>query len=210
MNLINKKRSGVGCKNLMIAKGSVIMVILVVLLFCFAGTVAASSEGEGSHEAHKGWIATDTYRVMNFTVLVIALFFLLRKPVSQALNARIKGIKDQLSELEAKKKDAEKELATYTERLTHLEQESEKLIEEYVRQGNEAKARIIDEAKKTVEKLEEQARRNIEHEFKQAKIKLQQDILEKALVNAETLIKNNITTQDQDKLVDEYLEKVVA
>jgi F-type H+-transporting ATPase subunit b len=210
MNLINKKRSGVGCKNLMIAKGSVVMVILVVLLFCFAGTVAASSEGEGNHEAHKGWIATDTYRVMNFTVLVVGLFFLLRKPVSQALNARIKGIKDQLSELEAKKKDAEKELAKYTERLTHLEQESEKLIEEYVRQGNEAKARIIDEAKKTVEKLEEQARRNIEHEFKQAKIKLQQDILEKALVNAEALIKNKITSQDQDKLVDEYLEKVVA
>jgi F-type H+-transporting ATPase subunit b len=210
MNLINKKRSGVGCKNLMIAKGSVVMVILVVLLFCFAGTVAASSEGEGNHEAHKGCIATDTYRVMNFTVLVVGLFFLLRKPVSQALNARIKGIKDQLSELEAKKKDAEKELAKYTERLTHLEQESEKLIEEYVRQGNEAKARIIDEAKKTVEKLEEQARRNIEHEFKQAKIKLQQDILEKALVNAEALIKNKITSQDQDKLVDEYLEKVVA
>ncbi|MGD2029673.1 MAG: ATP synthase F0 subunit B [Desulfobacterales bacterium] len=210
MNLINKKRSGVGCKNLMIAKGSVVMVILVVLLFCFAGTVAASSEGEVGHEAHKGWIATDTYRVMNFTVLVVGLFFLLRKPVSQALNARIKGIKDQLSELEAKKKDAEKELAKYTERLTHLEQESEKLIEEYVRQGNEAKARIIDEAKKTVEKLEEQARRNIEHEFKQAKIKLQQDILEKALVNAEALIKNKITSQDQDKLVDEYLEKVVA
>jgi F-type H+-transporting ATPase subunit b len=101
-------------------------------------------------------------------------------------------------------------LAKYNERLSHLEQEAEKLIQEYIRQGNEAKARIIDEAKKTVEKLEEHARRNIEHEFKQAKTKLQQDILEKALVNAETLIKDSITTQDQDKLVDEYLEKVVA
>jgi F-type H+-transporting ATPase subunit b len=147
---------------------------------------------------------------MNFAVLAIGLFLLLRKPVSQALDSRIRGIKDQLSELEAKKKAAEKELAKYNERLSHLEQESEKLVEEYIRQGNEAKVRIIDEAKKTVDKLEEQARRNIEHEFKQAKIKLQQDILEKALVNAETLIKNNITTQDQDKLVDEYLEKVVA
>ena len=210
MNLITKRRSGVGRKNLIIAKGSAMMVILAVFLFCFVGAVAASSEGEGGHEAKKGWIATDTYRVMNFTVLVVGLFFLLRKPVSQALDSRIKGIKDQLSELEAKKKDAEKELEKYTERLSHLEQEAENLIEEYIRQGNEAKARIIDEAKKTVDKLEEQARRNIEHEFKQAKIKLQQDILEKALVNAETLIKNSITTQDQDKLVDEYLEKVVA
>ncbi|MGB2928889.1 MAG: ATP synthase F0 subunit B [Desulfobacterales bacterium] len=210
MNLITKRRSGVSRKNLIITKGSAMMVILALFLFCFVGTVAASSEGESGHEGVKGWVATDTYRVMNFAVLAIGLFFLLRKPVSQALDSRIRGIKDQLSELEAKKKDAEKELEKYNERLSHLEQEAEKLIEEYIRQGNEAKARIIDEAKKTVEKLEEQARRNIEHEFKQAKIKLQQDILEKALVNAETLIKNKITTQDQDKLVNEYLEKVVA
>ena len=206
MNLINKRRSGVVRKNLIITKGSAMMVILAVFLFCFVGTVAASSEGNGG----KGWAATDTYKVMNFAVLAIGLFLILRKPVSQALGSRIKDIKDQLSELETKKKEAEKELVKYNERFSLLEQEAEKLIEEYIRQGNEAKARIIDEAKKTVEKLEEQARRNIEHEFKQAKIKLQQDILEKALVNAETLIKNNITTQDQDKLVDEYLEKVVA
>jgi len=206
MNLINKRRSGVGHKNLIITKGSAMMVILAVFLFCFVGTVAASSEGNGG----KGWAATDTYKVMNFAVLAVGLFLILRKPASQALDSRIRGIKDQLSELETKKKEAEKELVKYNERFSLLEQEAEKLIEEYIRQGNEAKARIIDEAKKTVEKLEEQARRNIEHEFKQAKIKLQQDILEKALVNAETLIKNNITTQDQDKLVDEYLEKVVA
>ena len=206
MNLITKRRSGVSRKNPIITKGSAMMVILAVFLFCFVGTVAASSEGNGG----KGWAATDTYKVMNFAVLAIGLFLILRKPASQALDSRIRGIKDQLSELETKKKEAEKELVKYNERFSLLEQEAEKLIEEYIRQGNEAKARIIDEAKKTVEKLEEQARRNIEHEFKQAKIKLQQDILEKALVNAETLIKNNITTQDQDKLVDEYLEKVVA
>ena len=196
MNLNTKRRPSAGRKNRIITKSSatIFIVILALFLFCLAGTVAASSEGGGGHEGVKGWVATDTYRVMNFTVLVVGLFFLLRKPVAQALNSRIKGIKDQLSELEAKKKDAEKELEKYTERLSHLEEEAEKIIEEYIRQGNEAKARIIDEAKKTVEKLEEQARRNIEHEFKQAKIKLQQDILEKALVNAETLIKDNITT----------------
>ena len=206
MNLNIKRRSGIGRKRLMVKKGSTVIVMMAVLLFCLAGVVIAASEGEGD----KGWVATDTYKVMNFSVLAIGLFLILRKPVSQALDSRIKGIKDQLSELETKKKEAEKELAKYNERFSLLEQEAEKLVEEYIRQGNEAKARIIEEAKKAAEKLEEQALRNIENEFKQAKIKLQQDTLEKALVNAETLIKNNITAQDQDKLVDEYLEKVVA
>ena len=206
MNLNIRRRSGINRKNLIVQKGLTVMVIMTVLLFCFVGTTIASSEGNGG----KGWVKTDTYKVMNFAVLAIGLFLILRKPVSQALDSRIKGIKDQLSELETKKKEAEKELVKYNERFSLLEQEAEKLVEEYIRQGNEAKARIIEEAKKAAEKLEEQARRNIENEFKKAKIKLQQDTLEKALVNAETLIKNKITAQDQDKLVDEYLEKVVA
>lgn len=77
--------------------------LAVLLLFCIGGEVMAS--GGGGHEAaSKGWVATDTYRVMNFAVLAIALFFLLKKPVSQALNSRIDGIKDQLKELETKKR----------------------------------------------------------------------------------------------------------
>jgi len=103
MNLNIRRQSGINRKNLIIRKGLTAIVIMAVLLFCFVGTTIASSEGNGG----KGWVATDTYRVMNFAVLAIVLFILLRKPVSQALDSRIRGIKDQLSELETKKKDAE-------------------------------------------------------------------------------------------------------
>jgi F-type H+-transporting ATPase subunit b len=202
-----KKVSGNRLKGWMFKKGPIMVVFMMLLFFCFMGVSMASSEQGGGS---KGWLATDTYKVMNFAVLAIGLFLLLRKPTAQALNSRIKGIKDQLDELEIKKKTAEKQLAEYNRKFTQLEQEAEKLIEDYIRQGNEAKARIIDEAKKAAEKLEEQAQRNIEHEFKQAKVKLQEEILDKALVKTEEIIKNKITAQDQEKLVDEYLEKVVA
>ncbi|MFC1811791.1 hypothetical protein ACFL03_03775 [Thermodesulfobacteriota bacterium] len=182
--------------------------LLAVLFFFYAGTALGSSEG-GQGKA-KGWVATDTYRVMNFAVLAIGLFILLRKPLAQALSGRIEGIKRQLSDLEEKKKAAEKELAEFNERLALLDQEAEKIIEEYIRQGNEAKARILEEAESAAVKLEEQAKRNIENEFKQAKERLQQDIMEKAIEKAEELIKSRITSADQDKMVDEYLEKVVA
>jgi len=207
MNLNCRKWPKHNLKRLIFNKGSIMMVIMTMLFFCFIGVSLASSEGETKS---KGWLATDTYKVMNFGVLAIGLFILMRKPVSQALNSRISGIKEQLSELEEKKQAAEKQLAEYTEKFSGLEQETEKLIEDYIRQGNEAKARIIDEAKKAADKLEEQARRNIEHEFKQAKLELQQEILEKALEKAEEILKDKITAKDEEKLVDEYLDKVVA
>jgi F-type H+-transporting ATPase subunit b len=207
MNLNCKKWPKNNLKRLIFKKGSILMVIMTMLFFCYVGVSLASSEGEVKS---KGWVATDTYKVMNFGVLAIGLFLLMRKPVSQALNSRISGIKEQLSELEEKKQAAEKQLAEYTEKFSSLEQETEKLIEDYIRQGNAAKARIIDEAKKSAEKLEEQARRNVDHEFKQAKLELQQEILEKALEKSEEILKDKITAKDEEKLVDEYLDKVVA
>ena len=207
MNMNCKKWPKNNLKRLIFKKGSIMMVIMTMLFFCYIGVSLASSEGETKS---KGWVATDTYKVMNFGVLAIGLFLLMRKPVSQALNSRISGIKEQLSELEEKKRAAEKQLAEYTEKFSNLEQETEKLIEDYIRQGNQAKARIIDEAKKAAEKLEEQARRNIDHEFKQAKLELQQEIMEKALEKSEEILKNKMTAKDQEKLVDEYLDKVVA
>ncbi len=181
--------------------------LLMALLLLFGVGVAFGSGGEGGP---KGWVPTDTYRVMNFAVLAIGLFFVLKKPVSQALGGRIQGIRDQLEELEAKKKEAEDTLAEYGRKFATLDKEAEDLMAEYIKQGEEAKERILKEAESAAEKLKEQAGRNIEHEFKQARQKLQADIAEKALAKAEAMIKEKITDDDQEKLVDEYLEKVVA
>ena len=207
MNLITAKWPGINRKRRIVNKGSMVIGITTLALFCIVGIVLASS---GEAGGTKGWVATDTYRVMNFTVLAVALFLVMRKPVSKALNSRIKGIEEHLVELEAKKKEAEKQLAAYNEKFATLEAEADKLIDEYVRQGNEAKERILVEAQAAAEKLEEQARRNIEHEFKQTKLKLQEEVLVKALAKAEELIKSKISAQDHEKLVEEYLEKVVA
>jgi len=188
-----------------------LMIVMTTLLLFLAGPAFCSSGGEGGGTiGTKGWINTDTYRVMNFAVLAIGLIILLRKPASNALNDRIKGIKEQLYDLETKKLEAEKNLAQYNERLSLLDKEAEKIVAEYIKQGNEAKKRILDAASDAALKLEEQARRNIEHEFKQARSKLKEEVVEKALVMAEEIIKRNVTGKDQEKLVSEYLEKVVA
>ena len=201
------KRPVIGCKYSLIKSRTFVVVVIMSLLFLFSGVAAAS--GGGGHES-KGWVATDTYKVMNFAVLAIGLFFLLRKPVSQALNDRIKGIREQLSELEEKKEAAEKKLAEYNEKFLKLDKEAEQIVAEYIKQGNEAKQRILKEAESQALKLEEQAKKNIANEFKKAKAKLHEEILEQALVKAEDIIQNKITGEDQDRLVDEYLEKVVA
>ncbi|GAB6909842.1 ATP synthase subunit b 1 [Desulfosarcina cetonica] len=184
---------------------------LIALLLFGSGTLVLASSAEGGHgNEAKGWVATDTYRVMNFAVLFIGLFLVLKKPVAQALGGRIQGIKEQLEELEAKKKAAEAKLAEYNAKMAELDKEAEALLAEYLKQGEDAKDRILKEAELAAEKLKEQASKNIEYEFMQAKATLKEQIVEKALAKAEAMIKQKITSDDQEKLVDEYLEKVVA
>ena len=200
------KTSGTGRSHPM-KKNKALIISYVMLFLTFSISTALCASGEGGT---KGWEWEDTYRVMNFTVLVVALFFVLRKPLSQALGSRIKGIKEQLDDLETQKAEAEKKLAEYNQKLAQLEKEAEKIVDDYVRQGNEAKARILKEAEASAGKLQLQARRNIEHEFAQAKLELQKEIFEKSLVKAEEIIKGKFTGQDQDRIVDDYLKKVVA
>lgn len=186
---------------------AVIYVLGMLLCLFWAATVLGSS---GEAGGTKGWVKEDSFRVMNFAVLAIALVFILRKPLSQALGSRIKGIKEQLEALEARKLEAEKQLAEYNQKLSHLEKEAEKIVDDYIRQGNEAKMRILQEAEAAADKLKAQARRSIEHEFEQAKLNLQEEIFEASLSKAEEIIKNKIAEEDQERIVDEYLKKVVA
>ncbi len=188
------------------------LILLAAVLFVFITTpVYASGGGGEEHGAGpKGWVDTDTYRVYNFAVLFIGLFLLLRKPVANALGSRIKGIKEQLVGLEEKQKETETELAEYEKKLTGLEGEAENIISQYIEQGKDAQARILKEAESEAAKLEEQASRNVEYEFELAKKKLKEDALAQAFARAEEVITDKITEDDQDKLINFYLNKVVA
>ncbi|MDJ0802117.1 MAG: ATP synthase F0 subunit B [Desulfobacterales bacterium] len=193
--------------------GLVLLTGLLAMLLVFSvGTAfGASGGGQGDAEAHgPGWVKTDTYRVLHFIVLAGGLFFLLRKPLATALSARAKGIEEQLSDLESKKTDAERQLAEYSQKFARLEQEAEAIMAEYVRQGEEAKARILKEAEESAEKLKLQAQKTIESEFQNARNALRTEALDKALAKAEEMIKGQISAGDQEKLVDEYLAKVVV
>ena len=193
--------------------GLVLLTGLLAMLLVFSvGTAfGASGGGHGDAEAHgPGWVKTDTYRVLHFIVLAGGLFFLLRKPLSTALSARAKGIEEQLRDLESKKADAERQLAEYSQKFARLEKEAEAIMAEYVRQGEEAKARILKEAEESAEKLKIQAQKTIESEFQSARDELRSEILDKALTKAEEIIKSQISAGDQEKLVDEYLAKVVV
>jgi F-type H+-transporting ATPase subunit b len=186
-----------------------VILLMTLSLLLAVGSVFASSgggHGESSFDKKKDLL----WRTMNFVVLAGALFLLLRKPASQALEARRQGIRNQLDDLEKQKAEAEKELSEYKAKLARLDKEIDQIVAEYVREGEAAKEKILQEAQVAAEKLREQAKKNIEHEFQGARLELMAEMSDQAVKMAETLIKKNISDEDQKRIVDEYLTKVVV
>ncbi|MFO7990394.1 MAG: F0F1 ATP synthase subunit B [Thermodesulfobacteriota bacterium] len=174
------------------------------------GVAVATSWAASDGEVHNSWLTIDTWKTLNFAVLAIGLFLLGRKPAKAFFSSRKKEIADELKDLEQKKAEAEKQLAEYQARFNNLDQESRQIIEDYIKQGEEAKKRIIAQAEAQAEKLEDMAKRSIEQEFKTARMKLQKEISALAVDRAEQVIQNAISSEDQEKIVDDYLKKVVA
>jgi F-type H+-transporting ATPase subunit b len=170
--------------------------------------LASSGGGHGESSFDKG--KDLIWRTMNFVVLAGVLIFLLKKPVAKGLASRRQGIKEELDDLESRKSAAQKELQQYQDKLNQLDKEIEKIVADYIKEGEAAKTKIIEDARASAEKLQQQAKKNMEHEFEKAKRALKAEMADQAVAMAEELIKTNIKDEDQERIVSEYLEKVVV
>ena len=196
---------------LLSTKKSLVSGGLFFVFLLLSATVAMASGDAGHGAAHGGgWTSTDWWRVMNFAVLFIGLFMIFKKVGAPALNDRVEGIKQELTDLASKKEAAIKKMGAYEKRLENLEKEAADIVADYIRQGEAAKVKILEEAKTAADRLSEQAKRHMDHEFAQARERLREEVLEQAINLSKNEIQNNINPDDQNRLVGEYLDKVVA
>ncbi|MEJ2428880.1 MAG: ATP synthase F0 subunit B [Deltaproteobacteria bacterium] len=195
MNWLRLKRSGT----------------IVVLFGCCSLTVFLSAgmawaSGESGHSMWPDFF----YRLLNFTIMVAVLVFIFKKlNLKSYFTKRTETISNTLRDLEEKKKEAEKTYEEYKQKLARLDEETDRILKEYIEQGEREKAKIIANAEKAAAEIRKQTDIAIEQEIKSAKEGLQREIAELSVTAAETLLKEKIGDADQTKLVDDFMTKVV-
>jgi len=188
-----------GGRTVLIVLGCLAIVVLLAL-----GNAWAAEEG-----GHSMW--PDFWkRVLNFTIMVAVLVFLFKKLDLKAyFTKRTANIANTLRDLEEKKKEAEKTYEEYKQKLARLDEETDRILQEYIEQGEREKSKIIANAEKAAAEIRQQTDLAIAQEIKSAKESLQQEIAELSVTAAETLLKEKIAEDDQKKLVDDFMTKVV-
>ena len=181
-------------------------------LLCAASLLALqgvcwAAEG-GGHGGGLNW--TDfAYRSVAFVILVAILVKLLKKPISTFFSSRREEIQQLLAELESKRLETEKRSAEYKTRLAALEDETKKIVAELVAEGEAERQKIIDAAHKQADYIKQQARLSIQQEIKAAKESLQEEIGELTVAAAEKILRKNLQPGDQDRLVRDFMTRVV-
>jgi F-type H+-transporting ATPase subunit b len=171
--------------------------------------LAWASEG-GGHGGEHGLNWYDFgLRFLNFAIMVAILVKLLKKPLTDFLVSRRENIATALAELEQQKAEADAKCKEYKEKLATLDREVEQIVGEYVQEGEVEKGRILEAAEKQAQYLKQQAQLTIQQEVKSARESLQEEIAELSVAAAEEILRKNIKAKDQDRLVQEFMTKVV-
>ncbi|RLB00059.1 MAG: ATP synthase F0 subunit B, partial [Deltaproteobacteria bacterium] len=180
---------------------------ILVLSGCVFATVCIAAEG--GHGGGSGQLEDFLYRLLNFSILVGVMYYVTKKPLANFLANRKESIRRTLQELELKKAEAEKKYEEYQGKLAALDEETKKIIEEYIEEGEREKQKIIEAANKQAQYIKEQAQFAIRQEVKTAKADLQREIAEMTVKTAEEILRKNIKKKDHDRLIDEFRKKVV-
>jgi len=181
-------------------------------LLCAASFTALQgvcwASGGGGDGGHLNW--TDfAYRLVAFVILVAILVKLLKKPICSFLTSRREDIQKLLTELESKRLEAEQRSVEQKAKLAALEDETKKIVAELLAEGEAERQKIIESAQKQAAYIKQQAELAIQQEIKTAREDLQEEIGDLTVAAAEALLRKNLKAADQDRLVRDFMTRVV-
>jgi F-type H+-transporting ATPase subunit b len=180
--------------------------LLGMVLYFACLSNAFASEAEGGH--HLNWMDF-AYRTVALIIVAGVLVKFLRKPIANFLNSRREEIQRLLSELEAKTSEARSEYSRVQARISSLEEDTRKIIDELIAEGEVESKKIIEAAHREAEYIKQQAQIAIEQEIQAARDSLKDEVADLSVAAAQDIIKKKIKVEDQQRLVREFMTKVV-
>jgi len=184
----------------------VLLVALVSFGFASGGEGGEHGGGHGGAAQWKDFM----WRCIDFAALVLIMVWAVKKAdVKRALADRQAGIDKSLREADELKAAAEKKFAEYNAKLAQAHVEAEELQKRIHEEAIVEKSRIVAEAKVAADKIKDQAKTLADQEIVRARAELREEAARLAVQLAEQTLKGAMRPDDQDRLVGEYLTKVV-
>lgn len=182
-----------------------VLALIGVLAF---SALAHASGGEGAEAEGLPW-GNFALRVVNFVIFAYLLYRFFGAKVAAFFGGRRTQIKKDIEDLAQRKTEAEKKLKDVETSIRNLEQEKAAILAEAKTQGEAIKAAIIEKAQKDALAMQAQAVTSAENEARAAFDRVRGEIADQVIEQATKIVREKLGEKDHERLVDEYLTKVV-
>lgn len=187
------------------------------LIFVFASAIVIMGSGIalGSEQGGNGGLIPADWqdfilRVINLLIFLAIIYMIAGSKIKGFFTDRRKQISDELEDMEQRKKEAEKKLQEVEKSIAGIEQERQEILDQAKQQGEALKNSIIEKAHEDAERIRQQAQAKSSQEFQQAIEYLRSEMAEEIIKSAEQIIQQKMGKEEQEKLIDNYLTKVVV
>jgi F0F1-type ATP synthase membrane subunit b/b' len=178
--------------------------IIFNALFLFAEAAGGHSESGGFMKfwnTYMNYPGFELWKFINLAVFLGILYYLLRKPVSEAFKARREEIRAELIKAKAERDAAVAKLEEVEVRLSRLDMEVTAIKEKARVDADMEKERIAAQTENDIAKMREQAGNEIARAGQMAKHDLRKFSAEESIRLAEEMLRGKLNADADAKLV---------
>ena len=181
---------------------------LLIIVAPLAGFAASEEHADAHAEGHGDHTKELLLEWANLLILGGVLVYFARKPIQQFLGERRDTIAKNIATSEQLLRDAEAKLAEWNAKAARLDADVASIIESTRKSADAEKAAILADAEATASRIRQSASGVVERELRAARESLRKEAAELAVTLAGTILREQTSDADRNRLVDEFIAKI--
>jgi len=177
--------------------------VVVAVALAALPLVALASEG-GEAAEHAPGPGSLLFYWVNFGLLVGLLWWKGLPAMNQFLADRKEKILADLRAAEKQRDEARAKLAELEAKIGRVEADVKAILDDTLRAAEAERARIIEAAEETANRIRSQATLMVEQEVRRAREELSREVTDAAAREAAAILRDAFSDADQDRLVREF------
>jgi F-type H+-transporting ATPase subunit b len=145
---------------------------------------------------------------INFGILVVLFLKFARKPLMAALRGMRDRIKEEIDGIKKQHREVKGHMDSEEARLAEIHEHLEEIRASIIEMGEKEKEKIIEQAKVTAGKMIEDARAYASFQMARARKQLSDEMVDIAISKVEERLKKEISSEDNENLVNDFLENL--
>lgn len=141
-------------------------------------------------------------------VIIIVLYKILFKPVTEFLDKRKDGIASTIDEARSSKADAIELKATYEAKLAKIEEEADQILKDTRAKALAREEQIIAEAKKEAENIKLKALNDIKLEQERVKDEMKEQMIQVSTMMAGRFVASSLDESKHNEIIDEIINEM--